>query len=145
DAPARAGHISAVENPRIRALQARRGLASVEPALARGRGVRSVICRARLLRTLRTLRAGGRPRMGGAGPVRPNVRPSGPALTWARAWAARAIGTLRVNLVHRELAVAVPVELLERFRGVGDFIRVNDAIAVGIEHGQKRRGRRTLA
>ena len=51
----------------------------------------------------------------------------------------------RTQLIHRQLAVAVLVELLEGGAGIGDFRLINHAIVVRVERGHQRRGRRALS
>ena len=50
----------------------------------------------------------------------------------------------RTQLIHRQLAVAVLVELLQGGAGIGDFRLINHAIVVRVERGHQRRWRGAL-
>src|SRR6266498_2016881 len=56
-----------------------------------------------------------------------------------------AFGPRWTQLVQRHLAVAVFVELLQRFAGVGDFLLVKHAIVVHVESGHQGRRRGALS
>ena len=45
----------------------------------------------------------------------------------------------RTVFVRRELAIAILVEFLQGFGSVGDFIRVDHPVAIGVEHRFQRR------
>jgi hypothetical protein len=55
------------------------------------------------------------------------------ALTARAALSAGSTAPRPNEFVRRQFAIAVLVELLEGFDGIGDFIGVNDAIVIGIE------------
>jgi hypothetical protein len=48
------------------------------------------------------------------------------------------------EFVWGQFSIAVPVEGLEDFDRIGDFIGINDAIVIGVEREDNERGRRTM-
>ena len=112
-----------------------RGLFAVRAILACGRGESS-----------RTFFAAGAARLGLGLSRRVATGPAG--WRWRRLFAIRAaLGSGAVSagdrhgekLIHGEFAVAIPVELPERGRGVGDLFGGNLAVAVCIERGDDGR------
>lgn len=106
---------------------------------------------ARRALALRTRLAVRRRRWWTIGALRTAVEPltawrARPSLTDSRtirSAGAAAVLRTRAQFVHRQLAVAVFVELAQRGGCIGDFGFVDDAVVIRVQHGNERRHRRS--